>query len=243
MHVKHEEIFNIRSYEVDFNNKLFVSSMFDYMQQAATLHANNLGFGFDNLTEKGLYWVLSRIDVEIISHPTYGGKVKVTTWPKSVNKLFAMRDYILTDDQENVICKATSAWILMDMNKKRPSKPPKDLCREVEEYAIKTMPDKIQEPEDRRLDYLHKVGYSDCDVNKHVNNVNYIRWIQNSFDQTFYNTHSMSHIQVNFLCECGMGHDIEIHKQQLEDGQWYIDGHNKTLGQKAFQAIMTWVRI
>ncbi|WP_157950190.1 acyl-[acyl-carrier-protein] thioesterase [Vallitalea okinawensis] len=243
MHTKHEEIFNIRSYEVDFNNQLFISSIFDYMQQSATLHANNLGFGFDDLAKKGLYWVLSRIDVEIMSLPTYGGKVTVTTWPKSINKLFAMRDYILRDDHGNIICKATSAWILMDINKKRPSRPPKDLYDQVEEYAINTMPDKIQEPVNRILDYEHIVGYSDCDINKHVNNVNYIRWVQNTFDQTFHNTHRMTHIQVNFLCECGMGDAIEIYKQALENDQWYIDGHNKTLGQKAFQAIMTWEQI
>ena len=39
-----KEKFKIRNYEADFNNKVKISSIFNYMQEAASLHADILKF-------------------------------------------------------------------------------------------------------------------------------------------------------------------------------------------------------
>lgn len=239
-HKKYEEQFSIRSYELDFNNRLFTSSMFDYLQQVATNHAVELGFGFFDLEDRGLYWVLARNHLDIYRYPTYGERLRVVTWPKGTDKLMALRDYIIYGAQGDIVAKATSTWVLMDLNKHRPVRPPKDLFIQVDEHAIESVPPKLMEPDGDGDIFYHEVGYSECDMNGHVNNVNYVRWIQNTFKQDQYNEYSIKDMQINFLCECGMDHAIDIVKKQVSSTVWYVEGYNKTLDRKAFQAMVTW---
>lgn len=232
---KYKEDFLIRSYEVDFMNQLFPSSMFDYLQQVATNHAKELGFGHKDLLDKGQYWVLARNYLKIENFPKHDEKLKVTTWPKGTTGLMALRDYIITNEKDEIVAKATSSWVLMDLNKHRPLRPPVSIAEGIKDDAVEELPPKIKSPKELETSHIHTVGYSDCDMNGHVNNVNYVRWMQNAFDKEYYEQHKVQEVAVNFLCECSMGQRIDIMKQEISPNTWYIEGHNTTLNEKAFK--------
>ena len=44
-----EEIFHIQAHDIDFKNKLKVSSIFNFMQDASSVHAGKIGVGYDQL--------------------------------------------------------------------------------------------------------------------------------------------------------------------------------------------------
>jgi hypothetical protein len=56
-----EETFRIRTYECGVDGRVKIFSLMQYLQEIAALHAEQLGLGFDKLSEMGGYWVLSNI--------------------------------------------------------------------------------------------------------------------------------------------------------------------------------------
>lgn len=85
---KREENFKIRTYDVDYKNDIKISSLLNYMQECASNHANELTFGYEYLNNKGLFWVLSRLKLNIYRYPEVNEELKITTWPKGTDKLF-----------------------------------------------------------------------------------------------------------------------------------------------------------
>ncbi len=114
-----EEEFSIRTNDADFNNRLKVNSIFVFLQDIAAAHADKLQLGYNNLLEKNLGWVLSWVRVEIEKYPKYAETIKIKTWPKCKYKLYYMRDFLIYDDKENVIIKATTAWLPINIKTKR----------------------------------------------------------------------------------------------------------------------------
>ena len=63
-----ETTLKIRAFDVDANNRLKVSTIFDYFQDAASNHAEELKVGYTDLISKGYFWVLSWVKLEIINY-------------------------------------------------------------------------------------------------------------------------------------------------------------------------------
>jgi acyl-ACP thioesterase len=53
------------------------------------------------------------------------------------------------------------------------------------------------------------VRYSDLDLNDHVNNTSYARWILDSYPVEFHRAHRVGSMSINFLAEMG-GDDVAI---------------------------------
>ena len=65
----------------DFDAKLSVPSAFALFMDAATEHAELLGFGMNALVPRGLFWLTVRSKVRFIRRPSLTETVTVTTWP------------------------------------------------------------------------------------------------------------------------------------------------------------------
>jgi len=113
----------VRTCEVDFHNRLKASALFDLMQEAASNNAVQLGFGYDDMRERNQFWVLSRAMLRVHSAPGFGEEIIVETWPKGVEKLFALRDFIFYDSAMARIGEATTAWLIVNAGTLRPTSP------------------------------------------------------------------------------------------------------------------------
>lgn len=237
-----KEAHKIRTYEVDFNNVVKLSSVFNYMQEAASNNANQLKFGYDDLIKEGLFWVLSRAKIEISNYLKVGDDIIIETWPKRTDKLFALRDFKMYNSDNEIVGKATTAWLLLDSKTMRPVKPDL-LLDKVPQYkierAIEEVPGKIAEPETREFITEKNIGYTDIDVNQHVNNVKYIEFVLDSFTQDQYMGKKISAMQINFLSESKYGDRIQIFKGSLRQSAYYIEGINQN-NTKVFQAHVEW---
>lgn len=246
MNLKWIESFKIRIYDVDFNNKVKLSSIFNFMQEVATNHAAHLNVGLDDLLENGLFWVLSRVKLEILQYPTLGEEIKVETWPKGVDKLFALRDFYIYNGDNKVIAKATTAWLIIDSKKLRPKRPKIFLERIPsfpDEHAIIEVPGKIIESAEKDIVFQKRVRYTDIDINHHMNNVKYVEMALNSFSEDIFKEKHLKSMQVNFLSECKFGDEIKIKKGIPYDTKnyFYLEGINKHTSKKVFEACIEWL--
>lgn len=237
--------FSIASFEADPAGKLSLFSLFNRFQDLAGIHAAYLQVGYEQLQKSKLAWVLSRIKVEILSLPNWGDTVRLTTWPKGVDRLFAMRDFSLMTEKGETLVLATSAWLLVDIEKNRPQRIesfPVDLRFPGAPHAIEETPDKIQMPEGAEAVFERPVWLSDLDVNRHVNNAQYAKWIGDCFTEAQFRTRRLTSIQINYLDETLLGDTVSLAKKPEDDlaNEYFIRGVSRTKGSTVFQARVTW---
>jgi len=240
-----EETFNVASYDTDFTGRLALYSLFERFQDIAGLHATHLDVGFDKLRELGIAWMLSRIKVRIESLPTWGEAVTLRTWPKGVDRLFALRDFRLTRENGDVVVLATTCWLLVDLEKGKPRRIESlnvDLQFPRAEHAIAEVPDKIAVPPALTTVYQRPIRISELDVNEHVNNAQYVRWIADCFDAAQMRARYVGSIQINYLDQARYGDQVRVLMSGGNDiGQaQYFEGVNGKNGGRIFQAVVQW---
>ncbi|MCP4161258.1 MAG: hypothetical protein GY760_14380, partial [Deltaproteobacteria bacterium] len=82
MELQIERTRRVESFDVDLNNHLKISSLFNYMQDTASFHAEKLGVGFETLQENNNFWILSWAKIEIVVLPSYNDTIKIKSWAK-----------------------------------------------------------------------------------------------------------------------------------------------------------------
>ena len=237
--------FTVASYEATFTGELSLFALFNRFQDLAEIHAAHLQVGYDLLQESKLVWILSRIRVRILSLPSWGDTVELATWPKGIDRLFALRDFSVKDEKGAPLVLATSAWLLVDMQKNRPQRIeslPIDLRYPGAPHAVPETPDKIPVPERLVPVCERPVWLSDIDINQHVNNAQYAKWVCDCFPEDHYRRRRMTSMQINYLEETRLGDTVELLKAPEDDRteDCFIGGKSRKKGSMVFHAQATW---
>lgn len=149
------------------------------MGETSSYHSDSLGVGVKELRMKNYGWMLNRWRVKIYRYPVVKEKIVVETWTSSFDKFYATREFKIYDVNNNEIGKATTLWIFLDINKKRPIRIPKEfnqIYNIVDERLLHDFYDFSPDfPIEKTIDF--HVRKSDIDYNNHVNNVKYLNWI------------------------------------------------------------------
>jgi len=245
MNLPWREDFKIRTFDVDFNNTVKLSSIFNFMQESASNNAEQLKFGYDDLIKNGLFWVLSRAKIQILKYLTLGDEIIIETWPKGTDKLFALRDFRIYNSGNEIIGEATTAWLLVDNKTMRPVKPDYlvgNIPQHNIEPAIIETPGKIAETETKAEVAEKNIGYTDIDINQHVNNVRYVDFVLDSFRMDQFKEKQISTMQINFLSESKYEDKVKIFKGAIGNtaNDYYVEGVNQNSA-KVFQAHVEWV--
>ena len=240
-----EEKISIRTNDTDFNNRLKLNSIFVFLQDNAAAHADKLHLGYKDLLKNDLGWVLSWVRVEIDKYPKYTDTIKIKTWPKCKYKLYSMRDFLLYDEQGNIIIKASTAWLpvniktkrivdLQSMNIKIPYEPNED--------ALNVYPEKLNPLKESQIIESKVFKYTDLDLNQHVNNTKYVEMILDCFSKEFHSNHVIKNITVSFQSESFYGDEIEvsISNNPTTELMNIVEAKNKVSGKTVFQSVVEW---
>ncbi len=242
------EEYKIPSEDIDFNGKLKFHSLCGYFFEIASQHANHLHFGYNDLKQSNFYWVLSRLQVKVNRYPGFDQRIVIETWHKGINRLFGLRDFRMLDIDGHELVLATSAWLVLEKKTGRPVRPDgfTELYRSrTEHHAIMELPDKIDPLTDPDDEKLITPGYTDFDINWHVNAGRYIAWIQDLSAPEFYKTYQISEFQINYLNETRFDEKIRIFSRQdsIQNNQHSIvEGRINSTGNPAFRAYVSWTK-
>ena len=77
---------NVRYGEVGADGVATLSSLANWLQEAAGQSASSLGFGEETLTDMGLTWILTRLVLRIRRLPTSCEAIRVHTWPSLLDR-------------------------------------------------------------------------------------------------------------------------------------------------------------
>ena len=233
--IRHIQKFTIPCYNTDAAWRLKPAAFMDLAQEAAGLHAVYLGFGYDDLIKTNTAWILSRVNVKIVDTPMWREEMTLTTWHKGFNRLFFLRDFVMTDREGRERVKATTSWLVLDLENRTMVRDPKlmeegTICTE---NAIDTPADRVRMPRDIEPEavYEHVVGYSDVDMLGHANNAMYMQWAMDAVDYETASTRPVKEFTINFNHEIKAGDKVTLYRAsvEMEDGlHIFVEGRTET---------------
>ena len=207
-----EEKFRIRTYECGIDGSIKIFSLMQYLQEIAALHADQLGLGFDRLSEMNGYWVLSNIRIEISRLPGRDDEVTLKTWPSGYSRTIATREFVGKDQNGSELFRAGSDWMVLNKETNRLKNLFK-LDLNLPKTGVKALPDELKrlEPHDdyREVDVV-RVPYSSIDLNGHVNNTEYVRWGIDALSRTFKLEENIRCVQATYLSEVFEGDELNL---------------------------------
>ena len=207
----------------DINDRLSPKSILNIFQDVTAAHGEELGVGYKSMIDKNLYWVLSRIKLDIIKMPIVNQTVVVETWPQVKGRIDFDRDMKILSEDGELLIKATSKWCVIDTVKRMLQRT--DNVNYDGEYCLdKNYEDKLNKiimPNEKfEKKFVYVVKFSDLDHNKHMNNTNYANLVVNVLNNKIFN-----HFEINFINECLENDKICVCMYINENGQ-YISGLN-----------------
>ena len=210
----------IPCYQTDANWRLKPASFMDLAQEAANSHAAILGFGYDDLIQSRTAWILSRVNIHFIKAPLWRDEVTLTTWHKGLERLFFLRDFILTDKDGNECVKATSSWLVLNLDTRRLVRDPHlmDEGTTCSDNVLEAPAAKVQMPKDKEATLVmeHTVTYSDVDLLGHTNNAMYMHWAMDALDYSLASARPVKELTINFNHETKAGEIVKIYRVEVE---------------------------
>lgn len=210
----------IPCYQTDANWRLKPASFMDLAQEAANSHAAILGFGYDDLIQSRTAWILSRVNIHFIKAPLWRDEVTLITWHKGLERLFFLRDFILTDKDGNECVKATSSWLVLNLDTRRLVRDPHlmDEGTTCSDNVLEAPAAKVQMPKDKEATLVmeHTVTYSDVDLLGHTNNAMYMHWAMDALDYSLASARPVKELTINFNHETKAGEVVKIYRAEVE---------------------------
>ncbi|AGH94539.1 acyl-[acyl-carrier-protein] thioesterase [Pseudobdellovibrio exovorus] len=204
-----EEEYKITSYLVNLRGRAGLYAILNLIQDVGWMHA----IAAQVRLPANLAWVFTRQKLVMSQWPKWNETISIRTWlrpPESA--AFILRDYeIILNGQ--VIGTCTSTFAVIDTQTR------KIAAQEWSEYeqlfrtgtALPHHPVKIPYREDAQDLTVFEVRNSDIDLNNHVNNTKYAKWILDSISiDTLRAGVDLLEYEVNFLAEARSGDRVTV---------------------------------
>ncbi|MEN6619680.1 MAG: acyl-ACP thioesterase domain-containing protein [Rikenellaceae bacterium] len=214
----YKENLKVKSYETDINANLKLYSFLNFAQEIAGLHADSLGFGYDNLIKSDIVWVLSRMHVKFLRLPKWKEEITLETWHKGTDRLFGFRDFEVSDSAGKKIILATSSWLIINTNTRKLQRMDNMMGENFKvsdtRHAIEKIAEKLVSPPNMEFVRKRVVAFSDVDINTHTNNAKYIEWALDCLETDVIIKIKISDLVINFNTESRLGDEVEFYKAE-----------------------------
>lgn len=181
--------------------------LFDYMQDACTFQAEELGVGPAFMKARQCAWILKSWQADIARYPGFGETIRIATWPYDFHGFYGYRNFEITDQTGTVLVRANSIWVFIDLQKGRPVK----IIPEV--ASAYTLKERLEmEYTDRRVADFESgedaiavlVPEHFIDTNEHMNNTKYILLSEELLPSDF----NAARIRVEYRKAAGCGDTV-----------------------------------
>lgn len=215
----YSEDFTIRSYHVDINRKLTIQKLCSFFQDIAGNHTVACGVGWEVMQDEKLFWVLSRLKINVTKYPEWRDQITIKTWSNGLDGLLAVRHFQVLSETGEELIKAISMWLMVNSETRRLVRA-NDYMRDFplnSERLFESNPEKLEAVEVPVKFAVQAVSYTETDMNHHMNNVSYIDRIINTYEHEFLLSHQISDFEINFLKEAVPGELIFVQQQRISE--------------------------
>ena len=203
-------------------NKATNKAILAILEDIAGLHSATVGLGLNEISETGCAWVVLNWQMQVIKRPSYNDELKVFTWSTSVDRLFAERDFKITDDNGETIVIATSRWIYMDINRRRPVRiTPEIMDRYESEPERRVFTGKITKmdlPDTDFLEIPYRILRRDVDHLGHMHNISYLDAAYDVMPEEFFNGPQFNYVCIEYRKELLKNDEVKARFYQIDNG-------------------------
>jgi medium-chain acyl-[acyl-carrier-protein] hydrolase len=178
MYVEHSFFIGFR--DIDYKNNIKIKSMLSFLEDVGGIHSNKVGYGLLDIPKKKRSWILLNWKVKFIRRPHYAETLRIKTWTRAMDKLYAYRDFEVYDENNKIVALASSKWVCVNTEKMSVIKIEDALIDAYtleNEYVFEDEIEKLKEPESYIDSCKIKITRDMIDVNGHVHNLNYIDFV------------------------------------------------------------------
>ena len=245
------ENFKIRGYEIGPDHRVPLQNLCGYMEEAAALHAAELGFAVEELAKRNLAWALTRLWIEFDELPYLGGRVldeeeaswvRVKTWPVAVERLQYRRDFFITW-RGRPLARAVTEWVVINLETRRAERIPEFISalqpenpERVLEVGRPRLPDLAEAPE--LITFV--VRRADIDRNNHVNNARFTEWIAESTPEAVSAGRRLKSLTIIYRAEGLYGDAVVVRGRSEGDGEFLHGLHRRSDGRELVRARAVW---
>ena len=226
----YQEKFKITSYLINPERLLTTTCLLQIFQEMAYNHVKYGGFDDDTMQELGLFWVLNRLRLSVTRYPKWHEDVTVESWLSRSEAPFFIRNFRMLDEKGKELANASSLWILLDSNTRRPIKvfDDKGFPWLPGEHADCGLPEKVKIPKDEIEENtnFYTVKNSDLDIANHCNNTRFVSIVLDTLrNNTMYN-----YLEINYNHEAMLDDLLEIKNITLENDIYFkIENEGKNI--------------
>jgi medium-chain acyl-[acyl-carrier-protein] hydrolase len=216
----YEISYTVRPYEAGYGKTLKPEALLNYLQDGVFEHGYSKGISLYHFVPRGLTWVLTRYHIEVERYPEMGEKITVRTWYPGAMKPYYMRDWEVVDGDSVTVARATSSWLILDVNTKKPVEG-NGLLDGITSHPIRALEDDfapLPELEKSDVESRFRVRLSDTDLNRHVNHVHYIQWAIDSVPSDVLDKKRAVGIEVGYRAEANFGDNVISKVGSVGDG-------------------------
>ena len=214
--------FELRYFEV---NKLGIASpttILTLLEETAAEHCYSIDHSLFQLEKENIGWVLVSGIMEMERYPNYKEKITIRTWLSEYTNIRGVRENIIYDEENNVIGRAKGIWVFFDIERRRPAKIFDEIKEKwsfcSEESISYNVSEKILVIDKPDCELEFKVNRHDTDMNKHVNNIQYLQWVLESVPEDIINNYYLHSIDGRFIAEANYGQTIlSLTKNDIEN--------------------------
>lgn len=240
MGVEKDLEFRLTVGDFDCYDRLTAYSIGNLFQEIAALHAEELGCGYEVMINKDLAWIVARNKITIINQKLVTKNVKVKTWPHPNGRFDFERDYLLYNENNEIIAKGSSKWLVYNLKKNFlcSSKGIMENIDFKEEKLYEEKFDKINygNLEDYTFALKHQIVFSDLDHYGHMNNAKYLIIMMDALNLK--ENENIEDLQVDYINQGYLGRVLDIYKKK-ENDYYYLIGKDE---EKIIFAIKTKIR-
>jgi len=219
---KYQEKLTIKSYQTNQYGKASIAALFHIMLEAAWAHAQIMDWGYDDLKNHNLFWVLSRFYLQVEKYPAWQNEITLNTWSAGTDGMYAYREYIMEDSKGEIILKASSAWLILDMETRkifRLSDYKATFPKRIDANACRN-PKRIKPDAHVGELNFYPVLFSELDINKHFNSVKYVERVLDDYGIDFLNENEPEEMEINYLKEAVAGDSVSVTRTQVSDSEY-----------------------
>lgn len=214
--------FVTESYLLDFQGRITIPMIGTYLLHAASIHAAQRGFGFNDMSDRHTAWVLSRLAIEITEYPGMSEEITLYTWIEDAARLFTNRCFELVNADGKSFGFARSIWAAIDMETRRPT--PLDIealnVYKADRPCPIEKPGKITPIENDAPGIPYEIKYSDLDVNRHLNSIKYMEHLLDMFDIRVYEEKQIRRFEIAYLSEGRYRMPLTLHTAEMSPDKY-----------------------
>lgn len=92
-----------------------------WLDRAAELHADSLGYTRPAMLDKGIMWFVARHEIDYMAEVWLKDELVIATWVRDFRRVKSWREYIIIRPKDQtVVCSARTLWVLVDLATRRP---------------------------------------------------------------------------------------------------------------------------